>query len=158
MENRQNQMILRGKLKHLGLSSWLCDWSKLGNQCRDLFHTFTWSQVIHANVATNSLHCSLTRACCIVSCCLLLHKRRQIWKWSATMVVVDFVASSRCNENSAWPFEQVAFDYLNTLSLCATCSLFKHTLTAHTLSEFKHRSPAYGLKPFVLDQVRRKWE
>jgi len=42
------------------------------------------------------------------------------------------VAPSRCKENSAWPFKRAAFDYLNTLSLYTTFSLFKHTLTAHT--------------------------
>jgi len=42
------------------------------------------------------------------------------------------VASSRCKENSAWPFKRAAFDYLNTLSLYTTFSLFKHMLTAHT--------------------------
>jgi len=58
-------------------------------------------------------------------------------------------------ENLAWPFERAAFDYLNTLSLYTTFSLLKQTLTAHTWSEFKHRSPAYGLKLFVLGQVRQ---
>jgi len=47
-------------------------------------------------------------------------------------LIKHLVASSRCKENSAWPFKRAAFDYLNTLSLYTTFSLFKHTLTAHT--------------------------